>query len=151
MSATVIVTGVAEVDQAMAQFEAKVQKKYIRTALNTSIKKVQEKYIALVPAVSGSMRDAAVRRTPKGKRGTLRRALIIDRDKLIKLYTARTGKPPTKRTKDDEPFFYPAVIELGDSDTPAQRPMRAALYGNEAQIKAEFVNQLRAAIAAAEK
>lgn len=152
MSASVVVTGVPEVDRAMAQFEAKVQKKYARTALNNAIKFVETKYKELVPVETGAMRDATKRRTPKAKRrGDIGRSLIIDRDRLFKLRTARSGRPPGSRQGEDGPFFYPAVIELGDKDTPAQRPLRAALYGNEQQIKQEFVNQLRAAIATAGK
>jgi GAF domain-containing protein len=44
-------------------------------------------------------------------------------------------------------FFYPAVIELGDKDTPAQRPMRAALYDSEREVLQEFRTQLEVAIA----
>lgn len=151
MNVSVIMTGDKELDMRMASFETKVQRKHIRTALNNAIKKVQVDYNALVPVVHGAMRDATRRRTPKLRRGQIGRALVIIRDVYFKLYQARYGRLPGKRRQDDEPFFAPAVVELGDSDTTAQRPMRAALYGNEQHIRQEFVKELRAAISAAGK
>lgn len=151
MSASLILTGDKELDKAMAGFETKVQRKYLRTALNNAVIKVQNEYNQLVPVESGAMRDATRRRTPKLKRGKTGRSLVILRDQLFKLREARTGKPPSSRTQDNEPFFYPAVVELGDKDTPAKRPLRAALYGNEQQVRQEFINQLRAAVSAAGK
>ena len=158
MTAAVIVTGVPELDAALTNFEAKVQNKFIRTALNKAIKIVEADYKERVPIGTnedgedtGVMRDATKRRTPKKKRGEQKRALVIDCNLLMKLYFERYGRFPGKRRGDGEPFFYPAVIELGGAQGGAQRPMRAALYGNEQQVRAEFINQLSEAVAAAGK
>lgn len=155
----VIVTGVKELDIALAQFEDKVQKKYIRQALRKSIKIVHTEYKARCPIGededgndTGVMRDAAVIRTPKGKkRWEQKIALMIDKAKLMSLYFSRYGRFPGKRRGDSEPFFYPAEVELGDKSGNAQRPLRASLYGNEQQVKAEFINQLTEAVATAGK
>jgi len=173
MSATIIATGFIEVDAALARFEAKVQKKYLRTALNNSVKFVQSAFQRLCPVETGAMRDATKRFTPKGRRrGDIRRGLRIDRDKLFALRTERGGRVGqgvvqiglAKRgslgfrvakllgVKEDRKFadfFYPAVVELGDQDTPAQKPLRGALYGNEQHVRQEFITQLRLAIATA--
>lgn len=151
MSASLLLTGDKETDKAMASFENKVQRKYIRQALNATIIKIQNEYNQLVPVIHGAMKDATRRRTPKLKKNQIGRALVILREVYFKLYEARYGRPPGKLTGDDEPFFAPAVVELGDKDTPAQRPMRAALYGSERAMRQEFFNQLRAAVAAAGK
>jgi len=158
VSANVIVTGVAELDRALSQFETKVQGKYIRNALNKSIAKVEKSFKMLCPVGvdsegndTGVMRDATKRITPKKKRWEFKRALVIDRAKLMTLYFARYGRFPGRRKQDTEPFFYPAVVELGGPATTGQRPLRAALYGNEQQVKEEFVSQLRMAVASAGK
>lgn len=158
MSASVIVTGVAELDAALANFDIKVQNKFIRKALNNAIKVVEKDYKERVPIGTnedgedtGVMRDATKRRTPKHKRGEQKRSLVIDRNLLMKLYFERYGRFPGQRRGDNEPFFYPAVIELGGSQGGAQRPLRAALYGNEQQVRAEFINQLSEAVATAGK
>lgn len=84
MTGNVFITGEADVDKALADLEPKVQRKYGRKALNNSLKIAEERYRQLVPVASGAMRDAVVRRTPKGKRGQLRRALAITRDSLAR-------------------------------------------------------------------
>lgn len=151
------VTGFEQLDRNLALFEDKVQKKFVRTALRKAIKIVKTAFLALVPIGedeegndTGVMRDAAAVRVPKSKkRGETKIGLIIDRAKLMTLYFQRYGRFPGKRKADSEPFFYPAVVELGDKHGDGQRPMRAALYGNESQVKAEFIDQLRMAVAEA--
>lgn len=156
---TVIVTGLKELDSALLLFEDKVQKKWIRQALRKSIKIVQTDFKERCPIGvdadgndTGVMREAATVRVPKGKkRWEQKIALIIDKAKLMTLYFQKYGMFPGKRKGDSEPFFYPAVVELGDSSGNAQRPMRVALYGNEQRVKEEFINQLSEAVATAGK
>jgi hypothetical protein len=147
------ITGVKEVDAALAQFEAKVQRKYVRQALNNSVKIVEKDFKVRCPVETdefgddvGAMRDSAKRYTPKRKRNVQRRGLKIDKGRLMQLYFERKGRFPGKRRADSEPMFYPALIELGGSEEEPQRPLRGSLYDNETQIKAEFVNQLRTAV-----
>lgn len=157
--AQVIVTGVKELDAALLKFEDKVQKKYIRQALNKAVTIVEKDFKNRVPIGvdadgndTGVMRDAAKKATPKSKkRWEFKRGLIIDKARLMTLYFQKYGRFPGKRRGDSEPFFYPAVVELGGPQGNAQRPMRAALYGNEQQIKSEFISQLQTAVANAGK
>lgn len=152
MSVAITLTGDRQVDARMASFEAKVQRKYLRQAVNEGIKIVETDYKSLVPEVHGAMKDATRRRTPKRKRrGDVARALVIIRALYFKLYEARYGHPPGRRAGDSDPFFAPTVVELGDKDTPAQKPLRTALYSNEQRVKNAFINQLRAAVSAAGK
>lgn len=153
-----VVTGITEVDKALSQFEDKTKKKYIRRALNKSIAIVEKDFKQRVPVGkdeegndTGVMRDSIKRKTPKGKRGDIKRAVIIDRDRLMKLYFQRYGRFPNPRAGENEPFFYPAVIELGGGGKQPLRPMRAALYGNAEQVQSEFVSQIKQAVADAGK
>jgi hypothetical protein len=156
---TVIVTGVAELDAALLRFEDKVQKKWIRQSLRRSIKIVKKDFDERCPIGvdedgndTGVMQEAATIRVPKGKkRWEQKIAIIIDKVKLMTLYFQKYGRFPGKRKGDSEPFFYPAVVELGDANGNAKRPMRSALYGNEQQVKEEFINQLSEAVATAGK
>lgn len=157
MSASIILTGDAALDRSLAELERKVQNKAVRKALDNSLKMVEADYKRLVPVDTGAMRDAVRRKAPKGRRrGEIVRELVLDRVLLQVLRLARTGATKARGRKAiqaahaqqiNEAFFYPAVVELGDKDTPAQRPMRAALYDNSQRIMAEFVKQLRALLA----
>lgn len=148
MSGNVYSTGFEELDRKLAGLEPKVQKKYGRTALNNAVKIVEAKFKELVPVDTGAMRDAVVRRTPKGKRGQMRRALMITRDSLARVIKKQT-KSKEKITIGDNDF-YPAYVELGTQDREGKRPLRDALYGNEGPIRAEFVKELRKIVTEAE-
>jgi len=89
MSGNVYTTGFKELDKALADLEPKVQRKYGKTALNNSLKIVEAEYKERVPVRTGAMRDAIVRRTPKGKRGELKRTLMITRASLAKSTTKK--------------------------------------------------------------
>lgn len=167
------ITGDKALDRALAQFETRVRNKYIRQALNGALKIVETRYKQVVPVLSGAMRDAVVRRTPKGgKRGVITRALMITRASLAKairrvairgaraafkgrhgVAAERTAAVEAASAEVDinERGFYPAIVELGSRDKPGQRPLREALYGAIEAIRAEFVKYLRAAVAAAGK
>jgi hypothetical protein len=184
MSATLIATGIPELDAALAAFDRKVQRKSIVTALKNALLIVKRRYQARVPVLSGAMRDAIVVKVPRGtKRGEIRRALMITRDSLARarrrvqkagektlrkhltdrvvagagigrreasarIAAIRGANVGTAKSEDD---FYPAFVELGDHDSPAKRPLRGAFYDSEQAIKAEFVNELKRAIASAGK
>jgi HK97 gp10 family phage protein len=156
MSAAVIATGFAELDATLASLDVKLQRKYVRTALNRAIKIIRDGFRALCPVNTGAMRDAARVRNPiTKKRGTFARALIIERERLFALQQKRSGRSLVysrlvRGKRRLEQFFYPVLVELGSQDTPAQRPMRAALYGNANHVRDEFVKQLRLLVAEAE-
>ncbi len=159
MSASVIVTGIAELNEALSLFSVRLQKKYIRKALRNSLKKVQADFKERVPVgededgeETGVMRDSAkIRAKKRSRKNVLGLSLVIDRKTYMQLYFERYGRFPGARRGDSEPFFVPAAIELGGAEGDSQRPMRAALYGNEQQVKAEFISQLTEAVATAGK
>lgn len=141
MSGTVFQTGFEDLDKALGELEPSVQKKYGKRAMNNALKIVEKSYKELVPVDTGAMRDAIIRRVPKGtKRGQMRRALTITRESL-----ARQMAKIEDVDIDQVKFrgFYPAFVELGTSTDSPKRPMRDALYGNESMVRAEFIVQLR--------
>lgn len=97
-------------------------------------------------ANTGAMRDAAVVRAVKRSRIRIGHAVKILRDRLFALYAARKGHPPNPRRGEREPFFYPAMVELGDKDHQAERPLRGSLYDNETAVKTEFSKSLLRAV-----
>lgn len=141
------VTGDREVDAILAQFEPKFQKKYGRKASRNAAKKVMTEAKAKAPEDTGALKRSLIIRTAKRSRKiAFGHRVIIDRDRLIK-YAGKFGKKISKdKKRNNEPFFYPSVIEFGDKDTPAQKPLRNALFGNEAAIKSYFLDELKAQI-----
>lgn len=173
-NAGVIVTGDKALDRRLAQFEARVQRKYIRQAVNNAIKVVEKKARAATPVDTGAMQNAIVRRTPKRqKRGVISRGLWITRRTLARairgVAVGRARKQfkgvhgataeralavaAAKETTVDieKRGFYPAFVELGDKDSEGKRPLRNSLYGSEAEVRKEFIGQLQAAVATAGK
>ena len=172
----VTVTGLTEVDKELKRLIVQVPNKFIRRALNESLKIVEADFHRRMEPHNrtGAMDRSVRRRTPKGtKRGIIARSLMISRNSLAKsikkmavraaraLFKGKHGvgaeraiavAAAQEQTIDIEKRgFYPAFVELGDKNTEGQRPMRGALYGNEQRIRAEFVNQLRQAVASAGK
>jgi hypothetical protein len=142
------VSGVVEVQGALVRFERDVLPAEMRKGTRAAAKKVLEKYKlnAGEHADSGAMRDAAAVRAMRRSRKRIGHSVVIRRLKLFALYLARRGRLPGRRKGESQPFFYPAVVELGDSRTTAEKPLRSALYGNTAAVKAEFARAMIAAI-----
>lgn len=155
MTADLQVTGDAALDAALANFDRKIVRKWIRKALRDGAKAVAANYRATVPVDSGAMRDSLIVRSARRlRRGQLGVAVIVDATRLFAHQLKRRGRGlwyRRKGAKNTERFFYPAVVELGDRDTPAQRPLRSALYDSENYLRDQFVKDIRAALAEAER
>jgi HK97 gp10 family phage protein len=135
------ITGVKELDAKMRELPRKAQMKYGRKALRTAARLVLEDYKRRVPVDTGSMRDAIRARATKRKRGQTGMRLTIDRDRVFELREERSRKP-SPRALEDEAFFYPAIVELGDGSHPGKRPLTKALYDSEQRIRSVFVREL---------
>lgn len=142
----ITITGVQEIMGNLETFTREVAPAEIRKGTRAAAYLVMREFQARVPVKSGSMRDSVKVRAIKRTRKKIGHTVVLDRNKLFKLYEARTGKKPTARTGDSEPFFYPAVVELGDKDHQADRPLRGALYENETAVKHEFAMSLLRAV-----
>jgi hypothetical protein len=171
--AGLILTGVAELDAKLAKLEAKLIKKLLPTAAKQAATITRDEYQRRVPVMTGAMRDAVVIRVRryrhKEKEGTGRlvtlkatgkqvrqrrvtaedigASVIIDRNRWEKLLKSRTSRKELGVDKKrGGPFFYPAVIEIGNKETLGERPLTKSLYERTQQIKAEFIKRLTALV-----
>lgn len=137
------VTGDKEIDAVLRQFEPKFQKKYGRIASRNSAKKIMEEVRATGPEDTGAMkRSLVVKSAPRSRTRAFGHRVIIDRNRLFQ-FAQKLGKKISKdKKRNNEPFFYPSVVEFGDKDTAAQKPLRNALFGNEQAINSFFREEL---------
>lgn len=141
-----VIEGIEEIDGNIVEFERVILPAELRKGTRDAAKLVLAEYQARCPVDSGAMRDAAAVRAIKRTKGKIGHTVKILRDRLFRLYEARHGKLPNPRTGEDEAFFYPAVVELGDSESEGQSPLRGALYDNETAVKLEFSKSVLRAI-----
>lgn len=146
--AAAFVTGDAEVDAVLAQFEPKFQRKYGRKAAGKAAKLVLEDFTNLASEDTGVMvMSATTRAAKRSRKYAFGRMVVIDREKLFALAEEEGKELSPDKKRGGEPYFYPMVIEFGDHDTEAQKPLRMATYGNEAEIRKNFLDELRRQIA----
>ena len=148
MPKTIEISGALEIEGALFYFEREALPAEARKGTKAAAQLVLAEYQANVQEVSksGSMRDAAKVVAMKRSRRKIGHKVKIDRNKLFKLYEARTGKPPGSRKGDSEPFFYPVMVELGGIHLEPKAPLRRGLYDNKNQILVEFSNAVLRAI-----
>lgn len=154
-AAALFVTGDKFVDQALAEFDRKFQRKTAKVASKKAIREiVQPAYVATIPVASGALKAVASKagatklaskRNFKGQK-RVGHQLVIDDKKLYKEYKRRTGKEPMI---DGRNFFYPVTIELGNSEQPGSHEMVKALKGQKNIIgftwRREIQKQIREA------
>ena len=149
----VTVTGFKDIDAKLKQLPEAVQKKLLRSAMRTGVKRVQKAFVANV------QRDELID-TKAFMQSTKAKALKRSRTRFgVGLFTdtqamyARRKKKLTKskdKLKDikgtinaKDEFFYPAVLEFGSEHFPAKKPMRRALYENEKALRASFQGDMK--------
>lgn len=142
----IVVTGLEEIDGNIVEFDRVVLPAELRKGTRDAAKLVLSEFQARCPVRSGAMRDSAVVRSMGRVKGKIGHTVKILRDRLFRLYEARTGHTPNPRVEDDEPFFYPSIVELGDADNEGQSPLRGSLYDSETAIKVEFGRSVLRAI-----
>lgn len=169
----VTVTGLAELDAALAKLPEKVQKQHCRKAARSAAKFALEDFQARVPVDTGAMRDAAkVRAAPpitvkvktgKSKLVTIKATgakvlidvkktvssfvaakVIIDGELLIQL-AMDSGRPIDDLVDQKRGgwFFYPATVELGTSKESGKRTLTKSLWDNSFALKSIFLYELR--------
>lgn len=147
----VIVTGVKQVDDALAKLEPKLSNKFTRKALRNSAKKVVAATKEIVEQEAyneGVLYKSFKVRALKRKRGRVGVSMFVDRDKLIAAYEAAYGHAPNPLTGHKDPHYYLASIEFGyerpnGQKVQAVRPMRRALYGNARSLQQFFVQDVQ--------
>lgn len=146
-SEAVIVTGDAELDATLRDLPLKYQKKHGRKATREIAKDVLTEFRGIVPEDTRALRDVAVVRAAKFKRGSGRfgHGVHIPREKLIFERAGRGGRIGYD-SKRSEPFFYAWSVEF-DPDGP--KPLRTSLYGMRDRARAKFIASLERLIAEA--
>lgn len=141
------VTGDAEVDAVLANFSHTWQKQQGRKAGRDAAKLVLDDFKQTAPMDTGAMAEAAVVRSAKRSRKQAFGFLVyVDRKRLFSHATS-AGKELSVDKRDGGPYYWPAVIEFGDHDTPAQRPLRSSLWQNQGPVRELFLASLRRHIA----
>lgn len=149
MAKLAYVTGDKQIDAVLAQFEPKFQKKYGRRAARDAAKFILADFKAEAPEDTGAMvASAKVKAAKRSRSFAFGSLVVLDREKLVQEAEARGKEMSLDKKRGGEPYFYPAIVEFGDSDTPAQKPLRRALYGNEAAVRQKFMDALKEQIRA---
>jgi len=140
------ILGVQEIDGRLETFVRVALPAECRIGTRAAAKIVHEEFKVRVAVKSGAFRDASAVRAIKRSRKKIGHKVTIIRERLFRLYTARTGKPPGKRKVDDEPMFYVIVNEFGDEKHEPESPLRSSLYDNERAVKVECSQAILRAI-----
>ena len=104
----VIVTGVEELDKKLAEFEPKLQKKWLRQAMRDGLKLVLAEAQDNCPVLSGLTKDNIKIRA--GKRS---------RSKITMFVRVGPSDDLVKTTLDGKRYFTPACVEYGHKGRPA--------------------------------
>jgi HK97 gp10 family phage protein len=113
----VVVTGVKELDRALAKLEPAVRRKVVRQAMRKGLKVMADAVKAEAPVDTGTLKDAVkVRAVKQRRRGAIELEVRILADDNTKKTSAETGQT----------VFYPAVVEYGTAHAPPNPFMRRA-------------------------
>lgn len=172
MGKSLIVTGSWLINFRLSRLPEKLQKKHIKKACRESAKKeamprIQES-IRSEAYDTGAMHDAvkvrATSRTIKAKtdkvktftkrdgtEGTFNVKVTVGQEFGAKVEITRKdlNKQLVKRGQEeigDSDYFYPAGVELGTSDEPAQKPIRKVLKTAHRPVQKVFERELAALI-----
>lgn len=148
----VTVTGFKDIDAKLRKLPEALQKKMLRSAMRTGVKRVQKAFVTNVQrdelidtkAFMQSTKAQALKRSRKRFGVALftdTKAMHARRFKK-QARSKRSLKEIKQRDFSDE-FFYPAVLEFGSEHFPAKKPMRRALYENDKVIRAYFRSDLK--------
>lgn len=110
-----VVTGIPEIDAKLRTLEFRVQSKLLRQAMRKGMKLVLADAKARAPVDTGLM-----------ARSVKLRAMRRSRSRQGLLVQVNSAEGLVKTTKAGERYFYPAVVEFGDGETPAHPFLRPA-------------------------
>lgn len=113
--ARVVVTGLAKIDKKLARLPFRVQGKVVRQSMRAGMKVMAAAVKAEVPVDTGLTRaNVKVRATPKKRIKKGQRSSTISMEVVVE---ANPGL--VKHTKGGKRYFYPAVVEYGARNHPA--------------------------------
>ena len=136
MPQAVFLTGDKEVDRMLRTLEVKLQRKAFRVGTRAGAKIVLERAKRKVPVDTGTLEDTMTVRAAKGTgKRKFRRGLEF-------------GHTVTHRDTGAEDPFYAHFVEFGTDKWKGKRYIRPALYDSEAEVKAEVIRAIKAALPA---
>jgi HK97 gp10 family phage protein len=110
----VVVTGLAAIDRKLRLLPYKIQGKAVRPAIRAGMRFMQQRVQGEVPVDTGATRaKTKLRVTPKKliKKG--------QRSSTIAMEVTIEAVPPLKKTSKSGTVFYPAIVEYGSKNQPA--------------------------------
>jgi HK97 gp10 family phage protein len=110
----VIVTGLRELDRNLKLLPYKIQGKAVRPAIRAGMQFMQQQVQTEVPVDTGATKKRTkLRVTPKAmiKKG--------QRSSTIAMEVTILSEPPLRKTSKGKTVFYPAIVEYGSKDHPA--------------------------------
>lgn len=116
----IYVTGIKRIDRMLKMLPMKVQKKIIRPAIRDGLKLVKSEMEMQVPVDTGLTKENIKIQAVK-KRKVGRIAMLVQ--------VSAKAAGLVKTTKAGKRYFYPAVVEYGDKNTPANPFARRAYTG----------------------
>lgn len=115
MAASVVVTGVKEIDRKLKILEPSIQKKVLRQAMRSGMKIVLQEALLRVPVLTGLL-----------KRNIKLRAMKRKRNRIGLLVQVKSDPGFVKPSKAGVKYWYPASVEFGHGTVPPHPFMRPA-------------------------
>ena len=117
-------------DRKMKRLTGPQQKKIVRRALRLAAKVVLPTAKSLVPVDRGTLKKTLKIKALKQKRGKF--GIVIT-----------TGTRDELGIASDDPFYYPAAVELGTKNVSAQSFLRASLKTKRREALAVLVREIK--------
>lgn len=172
MGKAIIVTGSWQLTYRLSRLPEKLQKKHIKKATREAAKKEAmpriKESVRSEAYDTGAMHDAvkvrATTRNIKAKTGTVKtftkrdgtegtfnvkKVVAQEFGAKVEITRKDLNKQLVKRGQEeigDGDYFYPAGVELGTSDQPAQKPMRGVLKAAHRPVQKVFERELAALV-----
>lgn len=127
--------GDKELSRKLARLELKVQRKIVKDAMRAAAEPVLQAAKALAPVLTGKMRDSLRIRVLAG------RHMASGKLRGIAGAVVETGKRSQLGIAEDDPYFYPAVVEYRHKSF-----LRAGLDQARGQAFATAAREIRAGI-----
>lgn len=117
LAVDISVLGERELERKLAKLTAGVQRKIVRRALRDAAKPIRDAAKSRAPVKSGRLRRNIKVRSMR--RSRVRLGVLV-----------RTGTRDEMGIPSDSPWYYPAIIEYGYENVPANPFLRGALDSN---------------------
>ncbi len=132
--ASLVITGVKEIDRRLKRLEPAVQRRVVRGAMRRGLAIIKAEIEAEAPSDSGdTRRNVKVRAVKRRKRGSIELEARIEAVDQLKRTSGKTGKT----------VFYPAVVQYGSDEQDANDFMTRAYDQKGEMARMVTLNKLR--------